>query len=280
VGDQGPAATVAVGTVTTGAPGTNAQVVNSGTTGAAVLDFTIPRGYDGEGSGDMMTVVYDPAGKAAQMATEAELAAHTERKDNPHGVTADQVGAVPTSRKVNGKALSADIALSAGDIGARPDTWTPTAEQVGADPEGMAAEAVDTHNEAEDAHADLFAAKQGTITAAGILKGDGTGGVTAAEAGTDYAAAEHTHTLSDVTDAGVAASKGVNNVIEMGVTNAVPTVNAVYTFVTQMMHRSNKVSEGNTLNSDFMARGIAAGTADLTPGVSKLTVGQIYLVYE
>jgi hypothetical protein len=48
VGPQGPAATVAVGTVTTGAAGTNASVSNSGTSGAAVFDFTIPRGAKGD----------------------------------------------------------------------------------------------------------------------------------------------------------------------------------------------------------------------------------------
>ena len=46
-GAAGTAATVQVGTVTTGAPGTNAVVVNSGTSGAAVLNFTIPRGATG-----------------------------------------------------------------------------------------------------------------------------------------------------------------------------------------------------------------------------------------
>ena len=44
---QGPAATIAVGTTTTGAEGTNASVVNSGNTAAAVFDFTIPRGDTG-----------------------------------------------------------------------------------------------------------------------------------------------------------------------------------------------------------------------------------------
>lgn len=39
---------------------------------------------------------------------------------------------VPTTRKVNGKALSADVTLAASDVGARPSTWTPTAAQVGA----------------------------------------------------------------------------------------------------------------------------------------------------
>ena len=47
-GDTGTAATVAVGTVTTGAAGSSAVVANSGTSGAAVLDFTIPKGDKGE----------------------------------------------------------------------------------------------------------------------------------------------------------------------------------------------------------------------------------------
>lgn len=47
-GATGAAATIKVGTVTTGAAGTAAKVVNSGTTSAAVLDFTIPQGARGE----------------------------------------------------------------------------------------------------------------------------------------------------------------------------------------------------------------------------------------
>ena len=46
-GDPGTAATVDAGTTTTGAPGSSASVVNSGTTSAAVFDFTIPRGDTG-----------------------------------------------------------------------------------------------------------------------------------------------------------------------------------------------------------------------------------------
>ncbi|MBS6283781.1 MAG: hypothetical protein KH459_12240 [Oscillospiraceae bacterium] len=47
-----------------------------------------------------------------------EVDTHIARTDNPHGVTAKQAGAVPTTRKVNGKALSADVTLAAGDVGA------------------------------------------------------------------------------------------------------------------------------------------------------------------
>ena len=46
-GATGPAATVTVGTVTTGSAGSSATVTNIGTSGAAVLDFSIPRGDAG-----------------------------------------------------------------------------------------------------------------------------------------------------------------------------------------------------------------------------------------
>lgn len=47
-GDKGDAATISVGSVTTSLPGTPVEVVNSGTTSAAVLDFTIPQGEKGD----------------------------------------------------------------------------------------------------------------------------------------------------------------------------------------------------------------------------------------
>ncbi len=70
------AATVEVGTVTTGAPGTEASVTNSGTANAAVLDFTIPRG--------------DPA--------EAQHAAqHAAGGSDP--ITPAAIGAIPSAQK-------------------------------------------------------------------------------------------------------------------------------------------------------------------------------------
>jgi hypothetical protein len=47
-GDQGTAATISVGTVTTGDPGTQAQITNSGDTTNAVFNFVIPQGTKGE----------------------------------------------------------------------------------------------------------------------------------------------------------------------------------------------------------------------------------------
>lgn len=50
-GAAGAAATIRIGTVTTGAAGSNASVTNSGTTNNAVFDFVLPRGEDGVGGG-------------------------------------------------------------------------------------------------------------------------------------------------------------------------------------------------------------------------------------
>ena len=47
-GADGAAATIAVGTVTTGAAGSKAAVTNEGTSSAAVLNFTIPQGAKGD----------------------------------------------------------------------------------------------------------------------------------------------------------------------------------------------------------------------------------------
>jgi len=47
-GAQGSAATISVGSVSTGTAGSSASITNSGTSGAAVFDFSIPRGDKGE----------------------------------------------------------------------------------------------------------------------------------------------------------------------------------------------------------------------------------------
>jgi len=53
--EKGDAATVTVGTTTTGNAGTNASVTNSGTTSAAVFNFTIPRGDTGAAGPNSVT---------------------------------------------------------------------------------------------------------------------------------------------------------------------------------------------------------------------------------
>lgn len=50
-GPAGNAATITIGSVTTSAPGTSANVTNSGTSSAVVLDFVLPKGKDGADGG-------------------------------------------------------------------------------------------------------------------------------------------------------------------------------------------------------------------------------------
>lgn len=64
-GKDGAAATVTVGTVTTGEPGTDAAVTNSGTPNAAVLDFVIPKGEKGD-PGDSSITEIEPGASQTQ----------------------------------------------------------------------------------------------------------------------------------------------------------------------------------------------------------------------
>ena len=64
-GEPGTAATIAVGTVTTGDPGTEASVTNSGTANAAIFNFTIPQGLQGQQGIQGPQGVQGEAGEAA-----------------------------------------------------------------------------------------------------------------------------------------------------------------------------------------------------------------------
>lgn len=63
---------------------------------------------------------------------------------------------------VNGKAGA--VSLGASDVGARPDTWTPSYSDVGADKSGAAASAVSSHNTNASAHNDIRLLIEGLTT--------------------------------------------------------------------------------------------------------------------
>ena len=71
-GADGTAATVQVGTTTTGAPGTNASVTNTGTENNAVLNFVIPAGATGASAAESR-----PSVLAVQDTTEQALTENT-----------------------------------------------------------------------------------------------------------------------------------------------------------------------------------------------------------
>lgn len=103
-GSPGAAATVAVGTTTTGNPGTNASVTNSGTQSAAVLNFTIPRGTKGE-QGDP-----GPAGAPGAPGTAATIAVGSTQTGSP-GTSASVVNSGTSSAAV------LDFTIPRGDKG-------------------------------------------------------------------------------------------------------------------------------------------------------------------
>lgn len=109
----------------------------------------------------------------------------------------DTASYVPTTRTVNGKALSSNISLSASDVGALPDTTSiPTATSdltndsgfitISDVPEAPVLSVNGSTGTVELTATDVGAQEE--ITATGILKGDGSGGITAAVSGTDYIA--------------------------------------------------------------------------------------------
>ena len=51
------------------------------------------------------------------------------RVETPYEIL--DANAVPNTRKVNGKQLNADITLTAANVGARSDTWTPSKTDIG-----------------------------------------------------------------------------------------------------------------------------------------------------
>lgn len=106
---------------------------------------------------------------------------------------------VPVSRTINGKSLSSDVTLTATDVGARPDTWTPSADDVGAIPATAAGEPLgiaelDSNGQVPSRQLPAIPSQpsdigaQAEITASGILMGNGAGGVSAATPGRDYQA--------------------------------------------------------------------------------------------
>ena len=124
-GDTGAAATITIGTVTTGDAGTDASVTNVGTTSAAIFNFTIPRGEDGKDGGitidsTLSTTSTNPvqnkvitnalAGKAdasalATVATSGSYNDLTNKPTIPAAITVDSEVSSTSTNPVQNKAI-------------------------------------------------------------------------------------------------------------------------------------------------------------------------------
>lgn len=132
---------------TTLPPGAQATAQWDSSVSPPVLKLGIPQGQSGEGSGDMLASVYDPDGDGKVEATDhADSAAAL---DGNAAVSMDQVSGLESAlagKQPTGNYLTAETdptvpawakadtkpTYTADEVGARPDTWTPTADQVGA----------------------------------------------------------------------------------------------------------------------------------------------------
>ena len=120
-------------------------------------------------------------------------------KEELQALSASDVGAVPTSRKVNGKALSDDIVLSASDVSARPNTWTPTATDVGARPNTWTPTASDVGAVPTSRTINGKALNSNiTLSASDVSARPNTWTPTASDVGA--APSSHNHTKSQITD--------------------------------------------------------------------------------
>lgn len=108
-GDPGAAATIAIGTITTGEPGTEAEVENVGTRSAAVLNFTIPQGPTGPAGAAGSPGGPGPKGETGASIVSTELVGQDENGGNIYKQTFDN-GATATFTAPRGPAGS--LALS------------------------------------------------------------------------------------------------------------------------------------------------------------------------
>jgi hypothetical protein len=92
-GLAGAASTVTVGTVTTGAPGSSASVVNAGSSSAAVLNFTIPQGPAGSNA----SATTDASALVTGTLPDDRLSRNIARTSDVTGAVAAVVNAAPAS---------------------------------------------------------------------------------------------------------------------------------------------------------------------------------------
>lgn len=117
--------------------------------------------------------------------------------------------------------------------------------------------------------------KQDKITADGILKCNGES-IETAVAGTDYAAADHTHTDATTETSGLMSSADKTKLD--GITNGANKT----TVDSSLSSSSTNPVQNKVINTALNKKAPAYtySTTDLTPGTSYLETGKLYIVYK
>ena len=135
-GNPGTAGTITVGTVTTGAPGTDVEVENVGTASAALLNFTIPEGQPGEDAvgggsgawGDITGTLTDQTDLADALDGKSDVG-HTHSADDIVDGTTNRVFTAADDTKLAGVASGATANASDATLLARANhTGTQSAD--------------------------------------------------------------------------------------------------------------------------------------------------------
>ena len=267
---QGDAATVAVGTTTTGAAGTSASVTNSGTAYAAVFNFTIPRGDTGA-TGTAATVAVGTtttgaAGTAASVTNSGTSSAAVFNFTIPQGATGPgstvaagttTTGAAGTSASVTNSGTSTaavfNFTIPRGDTGAAASVAVGTTTTLSA-----GSSATVTNSGSSSAAVFNFGIPQGVAgTAATIAAGTTTTGA----AGTS----------ASVTNSGTSSAAVFNFTIPRGDTGSAATV-AVGTTTTGAAGSSASVTNSGTSSAAVFNFTIPRGDTGAT-GAGVITGG-------
>lgn len=270
MGPRGITASVQIGSVTTLPSGSSATVTNSGNIHDAVLDFGIPKGDVGDGSGDMLRSVYDADGDgvvddAAKLGGKLPGAYALV----PATFTA---GHIPVLTQDGG---IADGGKSLDDIGNSSHTHSADDITSGILPIARGGTGATT---AEDARAALGI---GEITETVTIAHGGTSATTSADALINLGAAAkaHTHTATDITGGTLPVARGgtgattisaVRNALGLGNTTGALSVANGGTGATTISAARNALGLGNTSGAVPIANG---GTGATTAAAARANLG-------
>ena len=264
-GADGTAATIQVGTTTTGAPGTNASVTNTGTESNAVLNFVIPAGTTGATGAN---------GATGADGTAATIQVGTTTTGAP-GTNASVTNTGTESNAVLNFVIPAGTTGATGANGATGADGTAATIQVGTTTTGAPGTNASVTNTGTESNAVLnFVIPAGTTGATGANGATGADGTAATiQVGTTTTGAPGTE--ASVTNTGTESNAVLNFVIPAGATGASaaesrPSVLAVQDTTEQALTENTPVSFAVNLLQSGTDLTHAAGSNQITvetPGI-------------